>query len=50
MAVVRSLFWDFHDLIGVWRDGECVHMRGHLMIGIYNFGTNKKRILEWLDS
>ena len=49
VAVVRSWFWGFPDLIEVWRDGEWVHVRGHLMIGIYDFGTNKKRILKWLD-
>lgn len=50
VAVVRSWFWGFPDLIEVWLDGEWVHVRGHLMIGIYDFGTNKKRILAWLDS
>ena len=49
MAVVRSWFWGFPDLIEVWRDGEWLHVRGHLVIGIYDFGTNKKRILKWLD-
>ncbi|MDV3049908.1 MAG: DUF1499 domain-containing protein [Planktomarina sp.] len=50
VAVVQSWFWGFPDLIEVWRDGEWVNVRGHLMIGIYDFGTNKKRILAWLDS
>ena len=35
-------------MIELWYD-DGVHVRGHLMFGLYGLGANKKRILAWLD-
>lgn len=48
VGIVRSCFWGFPDMIELWYD-DGVHVRGHLMFGVYDLGANKKRILAWLD-
>jgi uncharacterized protein (DUF1499 family) len=48
VGIVRSWFWGFPDMIELWYD-DGVHVRGHLMFGLYDLGANKKRILAWLD-
>ncbi|MDT2084954.1 MAG: hypothetical protein RMX62_08740 [Planktomarina sp.] len=47
-CVARSGFWGFADIVDLWCEGDWVHLRGRLMIGCYDLGANKKRILARL--
>ena len=49
VAVVRSAFWGFPDMIEVWKSDSGVHLRGNLVIGWSDYGTNRRRILGWLE-
>ena len=49
VAVYRSWFWGFPDVIEVWKDMGAVHISGHSVIGSWDMGSNKKRIQTWLD-
>ena len=50
VAVYRSWFWGFPDVIEMWEDKGVVHISGHSVIGSWDMGSNKKRIQKWLDN
>lgn len=49
VAVVRSAFWGFPDMIEIWKNDRGVHLRGSLIIGWSDYGTNRRRILGWIE-
>lgn len=49
LAVYRSWFWGFPDMIELWEDEGTLHIRGHSVLGGWDLGSNKKRIIKWLN-
>lgn len=48
--IYRSLFWGFPDTVHHWKEGDLLHIRGHLVMGVSDLGVNKARIQRWLDA
>ena len=49
LAVYRSWFWGFPDMIELWEGAGVMHIRGYSVLGVWDFGSNKKRIKNWLN-
>ena len=49
VALYRSWFWGFPDVIELWEDNGAVHVSGYSIIGYWDWGSNKKRIQSWLN-
>ena len=49
VALYRSWFWGFPDVIELWENAGVVHISGHSVIGLWDWGSNKNRIQSWLD-
>jgi len=46
--VTRSRVMGFPDVTNLWREGDVVAIRGHLIFGKGDMGVNKRRIEGWL--
>ena len=49
VALYRSWFWGFPDVIELWEVNGAVHVSGYSIIAYWDWGSNKKRIQSWLD-
>ncbi|WP_170133857.1 DUF1499 domain-containing protein [Palleronia aestuarii] len=48
--VTRSRVFGFPDITNIWRDGDLLQIRGHLVVGKSDMGVNERRIRGWLDA